>query len=96
MIDKKQLLEDAEWLCRQPNPAPGNPYYAATVSRIASVLRRVAKAEHGFDLIVNDEWVAGGTGPAEAIEAEANHYAMMYAQDGSKLELVRYIRVESP
>ena len=42
----------------------------------------LGESEYGFDLYQDDEWCAGGTGPLEAVLAEANHYALMYGQDG--------------
>jgi hypothetical protein len=36
----------------------------------------------GFSIVQNGMCVASGSGPLEAIRAEAAHYAAMYRQDG--------------
>lgn len=52
------------------------------MSGIAEHENETAPEYGGFSIIQNGQWVAGGSGPLEAIRAEAAHYAAMYRQDG--------------
>lgn len=63
----------------------GRPFqvlFARAISREVVAILAEPSAEAEFEILVDDEWVAGASGPRERAMAEAMHYAVQYAEDG--------------
>lgn len=78
-----QEAAEAEWLGAGGG---SNQLFMTTLARAISreVVAILAgpSAEAEFEILVDDEWVAGASGPRERAMAEAMHYAVQYAEDG--------------